>query len=90
MHGNEHKEKGSVHEGQKPVVGCEQRHDTKIDKDIGGLDHLSIVGAQVRFDGYEQGAASESYCSRPSEWREVSEKRERRTLDILSVKAMIM
>ena len=56
--------RSSVHPSQKTVVGSEQRYDTQIDEDVGGLDHLSVVGAQVFFDRYEQSAAGESYCSR--------------------------
>lgn len=58
--------RSSVHPSQKTVVGSEQRYDTQIDEDVGGLDHLSVVGAQIFFDRYEQSAAGESYCSRQS------------------------
>jgi hypothetical protein len=62
----EWRRRGSVHPSQKPIVGGEQRHDTQINKDVGGFDHLSVVGAQVFFHRYEQGATGESYCTSKS------------------------
>jgi hypothetical protein len=66
MNPSEWRRRSSVHPSQKPIVGGEQRHDTQIYKDIGGLNHLSVVGAQVFFHRYEQGATGESYCARKS------------------------